>query len=537
MLMRMRGKERGIAMVVVLLVTLVLVSLSLVVVQLATHSSGSGEIDQRRVEAVHLAERGLNEYLALFGGAMNLSDICGTDGVPQTVSGSINQTYTLQITLDVGGTETECEDYTGTYTDLDELLIESSATIGTSTSVSGAATRTLQERVSLSPVYTEALDQAIYGATNVTISNNTTVRHYQDENDANIYAGCDLGSTVANQKFSAGFELEGSLVSQCNIYNVQGYVLGNIWTKGDITTGSLCVGHYVNCGGGLPESDFGWITSTQGNVDLGSTWVEHSCTAATGSLLNTVGSPLCGAYLYPSGDQSWMTNTPVTGIYNDATCPSKVAAVTMYDTSMCDDPPVIGFPDYTYDMNKWVAEGYAEYVPPDCATAKTHVEAIPTQDEVINLTGFNCDLAFASSSLTFTNDLAIVSRGAITWSQQTQWSGAGSDPLFYFIHPSSPAEPSADSCDIDSTGGTNYRADNQDDISIGNQTNFNNLNVYLYTPCTINAANNSDLYGQMIAGNVNYSGMGNLNFQKTTVPGIDPVGYTAAPEYVREIEN
>ena len=107
----LRSDERGIALVVTMLVMMVVVSLSVAVVQLSLHETSVSNLDQRRLQAVNAAETGVNRWLTTVGGSVTWDDLCHNPlypdaqdgGVPSVLSTSPRVQYTLGIQFQING--------------------------------------------------------------------------------------------------------------------------------------------------------------------------------------------------------------------------------------------------------------------------------------------------------------------------------------------------------------------------------------------------------------------------------------------------
>ena len=115
--------------------------------------------------------------------------------------------------------------------------------------------------------------------------------------------------------------------------------------------------------------------------------------------------------------------------------------------------------------------------------------------------------------------------GSFTTVNQNNWNAVGGTYTLHIIRP----YQSGLAC----TPGTPY------DFNFSNNTSFNNLNVFAYTQCTLNFANNnaSGFNGQLIGGTVNITNQMNMNYKPIVVPGFNVTGYKAAVSYLREVPN
>ena len=76
-------------------------------------------------------------------------------------------------------------------------------------------------------------------------------------------------------------------------------------------------------------------------------------------------------------------------------------------------------------------------------------------------------------------------------------------------------------------------------MTISNNTNFNNLHLFVYSQCTINFANNNagGSAAQLIGGTVNITNQCTMDYVPIIVPGFNLIGYNSQPSYLREVKN
>ena len=75
--------------------------------------------------------------------------------------------------------------------------------------------------------------------------------------------------------------------------------------------------------------------------------------------------------------------------------------------------------------------------------------------------------------------------------------------------------------------------------SASNSTSFNNLTLFVYTPCRVDFGNNNagGVNGQIIGGQVNITNQMVMNYVPVIAPAFNLIGYNAGIAYVREIAN
>ncbi|MEX0992075.1 MAG: hypothetical protein WD004_07370 [Actinomycetota bacterium] len=569
----MRRDESGLAMVVVLLVTLVLVSLSLVVVQLASHSTTSSSYDQRRLQAVHAAETGINEYLTVLPTTYG-PGLCA-DGLldPGPISTSPLLEYTLDVELRDGGTTVGCAGYDGRT--VDTAIITSTATAGTATANSTAVTRVLREEVTLTPIDGDEMNQVIYATNSVDISGNVDINGSATENDADIYVAGDFAvNNYAN--------VEGSVYAKGNVSLGPACYAGSIYADGNVESNG---GSYVNyiCNGNTQKPgavvwDNGYTYTVP--ADEGGIWARGNITLGNNAYsYGWCTSPGAISVNHCSGFNPTNTN----GF--PANCPNHLAPGPNQDLNACGinrTPPLVEtlpFPSLTYSAADWTADGYAVHNYTTCAAGQsalvaylTGVNPVPAYGgtpawTAAEMTGKNvlritstpttpvCAVTLSGISGTLPNDLAVIVDGSFETGDSgggVQITNSGAEThTFYVIRPpnGTPAinptpgwnprtgDASTANCDVTASSATQNGSLAKKDQKYTSKTDMSTINFFSYTPCAIYAFNqNKSGSGQYIAGDTVFiKNSFTLNFNKSDVPGVVPIGYEAAPVYVQEL--
>jgi hypothetical protein len=189
-------------------------------------------------------------------------------------------------------------------------------------------------------------------------------------------------------------------------------------------------------------------------------------------------------------------------------------------------PPVYTLPTLNYSSAAWQSAGYdttKNYS--DCTAAKTAIMNGYSSPTVARISPA-CALAFSNNDVVnVKSDMAIITDGSISSTNQVNFQSADGNKYTLFLIV--PTSATSGGC----SGGTH-------DISFSNQTNFTNLRVFVYTPCTVTYNNNNDgLGGQIIGGSVNISNLYTLSFLPIDVPGGTDTGYSVDIAFIREIVN
>jgi hypothetical protein len=191
-------------------------------------------------------------------------------------------------------------------------------------------------------------------------------------------------------------------------------------------------------------------------------------------------------------------------------------------------PPQIPLPQVPYVQAEWVKAGYTIVNYSSCALARAFINSLgtlPAADYVVRITP-KCALSWSGENHTFKGNLAIITDGSFSLSQQNNWTGIGGKHNLYIIRP----YQSGLACNP---------TPSPYDFSVSNNTSFDNLQTFVYTQCTIDFGNNnaSGFDGQIIGGQVNITNQMTMNFKPITVPGFNKIGYRSDVSYLREIPN
>ncbi len=191
-------------------------------------------------------------------------------------------------------------------------------------------------------------------------------------------------------------------------------------------------------------------------------------------------------------------------------------------------PPHLPFPHYAWVPSDWQAAGYdISHSFSDCTSAQNYINGAPTPPPgltgiVVRITAA-CDLNYGNNaSVNVNGNLAIVTNGSVTFQNQVNWTGLGAKKHVFFISPWTGS--------LNCAGGIH-------DITFSNNTNWTNIVVGVYTPCTANIANQNVEYGQIFAGHVNITNQMTFTFSPILFPGEQVVGWDPSVSYIREIVN
>lgn len=378
MLNRM-NEERGVAMVVALLVAMVVTLISIAVIAQSIHDLDASGSDRRRLLSVNAAEAGTNAWYAhLQTEPVSSPTYC--DPLTETIATEpAAASYSAVATFYAadGTTEMTCPFTTTTYPSFAKIL---------STGTLNVTDRQIETYVRLTPQY-GGFAAAILAIDGTTFNNQFTV--YGDVgNDGDVYIlEGDLNITNALTVNGNIFVPEGGLTMENN-----SVIKGNAWARDDIVVQN-------------PATIEGNALSSEGGIS-GSGDIDGSATAHDdiddGSL--TIGG----------------TVSPFT----------EVGPV-----------PTHTFPQITSDTADWVAEGYSVVTFADCGLAYNYIRltgagtwaGLGYPDTVVRITS-SCRFTNGNNhTINVGGNLAIVSDGGFNLTQRSNWNGATSVKKAYFI--------------------------------------------------------------------------------------------------------
>ena len=486
MFIRAREDERGMAMVIALLVSFVLLTLATVVVAQSIHDSESSGLDRRRLQSINAAEAGNNYYYAYLQSTTVTSLNC--QPVTQTIATApATASFTATPTFYDNASPTPNVLPCSSPTPFTSSYYPASVAISTTGTVTGQTPRTMQTFIRLTPVY-GGFGQAILSNSAAAFTNNFEL-YGNNGNDGDIYV------------------LNGNL----SISNTP-HIRGNVY----VPNGSVTMSNNSNILGTL------W-----GN---GAITLSNSATISTNAISST--SSISG-----SG-----------GISGNATASTSITGVTVggtqYANTVSPPPPTQPFPKITYagidKINPTVYTIHTYSGASACSQARTFVEttfAGLTGAHLVYITGPNpCTFSLSNNAtVSVPGNLMIVTDWGIDLSQQSTWNSSSANTSLHFIsdwRADGNAALAHDSC----TGGGGTADDKV--VTVGNNTNFNaNSQVFFYSPCTVNMNNQNNFYGQVMGDPVNIGNQWTMTFRPVLVPGYGTVSsFKEDISYVREVE-
>lgn len=480
MLIKMK-EERGVAMVVALLVVFVVLILSTVVISQAIHSTEQSARNRDRVFAVDASEAGLNSFYNY----LQTSTIQEIRDAPHATEA----TAMIQV-LDTAPTTAQFS-AVATYYDaagnvmapatFTSKVFPASAYIRSVGTTTGESPRTMETFVELTPIY-GGFGAAIISNNGLNLSNNLTLNGFTT-NDADIYVN-NGDANISNQPTVYG----SVYVSNGNAtLSNSTTVWQHLWANGSVNIGNSS-GVIGNVTSSLLSIACANNSTIGGNATAGTT---ISCT-------NVGGTPRPNTLQGPPPPQPL---PEIPWVEADWTDPNKTT------------------PDLPYEVRTFTECGAAlAYL-----TSGTLTPADGRGGIVVRIAAV-CALQIANNTnISVNGNLAVVTDGSFQIVNQSTWTGQGARRKFFLI--------AAYRAGLDCASGA-YN------ISASNNTNLVNADVLAYSPCTVNWANQNEVSGQVLAGTVNITNQFTMNFVPVLVPGVGEVtGFKQDIAYIREVVN
>jgi len=464
MLRRLHGDERGVAMVVAIMVSFVVLLLSVFVVQLSIHNSTQSAYDRKRITSVAAAEAGIDAFWATVQSTAPQSLPCATPLTGTLGSSPGTATYSAQPTYyDASGGTLACP--------LSQTNVPTAMLLTSTGTTNGGVARKVQAYATLSPTLT-GLAAAILTTSPTSFANAFTL-YGNGGNNADVYIN-DGSLSISNLPAIYGnIYVSNGSYDQAN----NSRIYGDVWAYGSVSVANPA---YITGDATSSTSSLSGSGAIGGNARAGTTIADS---------LNISGSKSPGS---PQGAP-----------------PTQAFPLVCWTTSgAC-----------TGQSASWT--GYTVHTDTDCNAARTYLTTGTITGDVVERITTTCMLNIGNNDvINFTGNLAIFTDGGITMANQNNWNGATGKNL-YFI--------------------ANYRTgldcpSGSYNITTGNYSNFNNVNVSLYSPCKVTVANLNTFSGQIIGATVDISGNCTINFRPVLIPGTGTIsGFQQSIVYIREV--
>jgi cytoskeletal protein CcmA (bactofilin family) len=495
--MRIHDDERGIAMVLAVSVLVIVFALGVVAVELSIHNVGGSAFDRKRTQAIDAAEAGLDSFFSQLtttsSAAMPCPVSAGNPNVSVDLPTDPAAHFDVYASFYNEWPPAASPDLTCAQVQAGAIpqaaLVKSVGTAVTTTTPTKVV-RTMESTIHLSPIY-GGLNKAIFSDTQLSFQNKFTLNGNVG-NDGDVYTNgnFDLGNNTL---------IKGTVYAQGSATIAQGVINANVWAGNAV---SLSSGIQVQ---GNVTSSTSSITLSNNSTVFGN--AKAGTTVSGGTVKGTItqnspsGPPPqipLPKYCWPGCDQAGNPNTVTQQAYLDA-------GYTVKSYTSCATAAT--------DINNWFGASGGDYVV--LLNGSTGCPFNQWSKNTINIKG---NLAIYCT--------ACDANGVNNWfttSNNTTIQGTGSSPYtLYLVRP----WQSGLACSA-----------NTPNFSSGNLTKWNNLSLFVYTPCRIDFANNNanGVNGQLIGGTVNITNQCTFNFVPVVAPGFLLIGYNSAVSYIREI--
>jgi Tfp pilus assembly protein PilX len=369
-------EERGVAMVMALMVTFVVLLFGVLIVAQSVHNSESSGYNRRRLNSVSAAEAGLNYYFNYLSTTQVDSITCtaatgNVDAQPATAEFTVTPTF-----YDSTGTVMSCP-----FTD---TSFPSSVTIDAVGRTAGQTPRAMQTSAVITPIY-GGYQQAVLTNASTSFSNNFDI-YGNNGNNGDIFV------RNGNLVISNTPEVRGNVFVPNGTASISNTVtvFGDLWANGNVTFSNSA-------------SVTGDTISSTGTIS-GSGSITRNATAA-----GTITGVTVGGNSNPNTPSPQPPTVPFPYISFDAT-----------------------------QQAQWVAGGYqiVEFTSATaCTDARTYVQAGITGNKVVWIhPAAGCTYSNSNNATVSLNgNLAIVTSYGVTLSNQSNWDGVGSTRNLYFI--------------------------------------------------------------------------------------------------------
>jgi hypothetical protein len=481
------------ALIIALLITFVIVLLSITVVDLAIHNVQQSAYDRKRVQSVNSSEAGVDYVWNTI--EQTSPELLSWDGATKlgTYSGSLNTgpgrasfSATVQY---FDSTQTAMTTQPSQTNPPSYALITSQGT------TNGSVARKVQSYVKLSPIRA-GIQSAVLVNSGATFSNNFTINGDQgNDGDVHVENG-DL--TITNQPniYGSVYVSNGALSMRNNIT-----VHGSAWAWGNVDIQN-------------PAAVIGYARSSQSSLTSNGT-IGGDATAGTtiSASLHVSGStyPNSPTTSHPPTLSFPLVCWVATGSCSPGTAAEYQTADAKNNGTGASDPD--GLPDWTI-VNFSGATA--------CTLAKAYLTTGTISVDTVVRINTVCDLSITNNdSVNFTKDLVIFTNGSITMNNQNNWNGATGHKLGFVVNYQSTFPGSCSS---------SYN------ITTSNNSNFNNVYVSFYSPCTITINNQNAFSGQVLGQSVDIANNATINYKPVLLPGFGTItGFQQDVVYEREV--
>ncbi len=506
-------EERGSVLMAALAVAIIGAMLAVLVVANAIVTARSTGVDRARTSEVHGAEgvvdAAFQELESRTPCAWPSTGTTTVGAAPSAVTGAAKIAY-----FDATGKALTCAN--GTLTG----GAPASAVI-TATATSGGTSRTVQSKVLLTPNTIQGRGAAIYAANSILTTNAFTVGTTLPD------TGVDVWVNGGNVDCNSGVTIDGNLIIADGgaQFSGQCHVNGNVWSKKEFRVNSAPTGGIKVVGGSL------YATA---NVTLGDGSKIGKDVLATGTISGwgtyTAGGAM-RAGVSPLALPQYVPKPMPEVFYRPSDWVGFANSGNRYDAykawvlqNAVDNGAETWAPSRTASTDKCTVQGASYDLKGPLVSP-----SVPTVFDT-----FSCSQTQFTNGVTLKlrSDLVIFAKSFYSTGNFRVTSADGQPHKLWIIVPDQVANGIAQ-C----TGGIGDIKGDSGSLAVAPIT------IFMYTPCTIDTNNDTNLSGQLYGGTVNLRNALTVNYVPIGIPGVDlpstepatAAGYRVDIVYKREI--
>jgi cytoskeletal protein CcmA (bactofilin family) len=508
-------RERGSALIAAIAVALIGIALATVVVSASISLAQESGVDRARTSGVHTAEGAIDATYAELETWTPCQWPAGAPAAGSTSPATTSVRATVAYYTAAGAALT-CSG--GVLSGVPATaVITATATAGT------VVERTVQSKVSLRPVTLSGRGAAIFAANSIMTTNSFTVSTIQPDTQVDVWV--DSGNVDCN----SGVTIDGNLIVVNGGVSTSGQcqVTGNVWSKNAVQIVANPPGGKPAVGGSL------WATGNialQGGTRIGGDVV------STGSVTQWSPAVIGGAVrqnVAPSNIPTYTRKQLPEVLYRPADWSGFVIAGDRQDAyrqwvrqeaANNNAPSWADSRNTTKDQCKVAGASYdanGPLVGPTTATLFDTRNCATTQFE----NGLNIQLR--ADMVIFANSFYSTGNFRVT-------SYDGAQHQFWIIVADKTPNGVAECA-----GGVGNIKGDSGSVAV------RPITIFMYTPCTIDLNNSTDLYGQLYGGRVELRNPLTVSYVPIGIPGVTmpstapegSAGYRVDVVYKREIKN
>ena len=474
---RLRFADQGSVLMVTVMVAVVAMALTLVVTATAIKTQRDSGVDRQMSVSVAASEAGIDSAYAAIqnSGASSLPCSWPVAGPAQISTKPDATNVQAEILYQTGSGAAHCPLAAGEVPL--SAVIHSVASTQTIAGGTTKGSRGMESAVNLTPIYGNGFDSALFADGTITVDNGGSLNG-QNGSDADVY-------TNSNFECANGTNRD---------------IHGSVYAQGDVLFADKCNVDGLVWAGGKVLGTQSSPTTIGGDVKA-----HNSASAALGISLQggtTVGGQLTSSSITWPGCSIGPTKCTI----GDPGAPlEKPFPILRADSDGLDcwtaTAPI---------LNCEVPGGFTLRPLANCATVTNDILAGAASWTTKSIVVTPCAVAFGNqTNFNAKNDIAIFARGGIRANQKTSLKNTGVSSEQRSVYWMVPYENGSAPC-------VSPTVTSEQQLTVAS-----NVQLLMYSPCTVEIANNSTLYGQIYSGSsINATNSFDLTFRKVPVFGV-----------------